>query len=86
MSNGTYLSEDLASQTTPVCFPYQLSRKLEDERQQREEMERVCEELYVAEQEQAQRQREIVSKAASIADPAVQANTAGLELLTVSLE
>lgn len=39
----------------------QLSENIEGERQQREEFDRVCVELYVEEKEEANRQREIVS-------------------------
>lgn len=63
---------DWASQMTQLVSPFQLSRKLEEERQRREEMERVCEDLHVEEEEQAQRQREIVSEAVTRVDASKQ--------------
>lgn len=41
----------------------QLSEKITEEKQQRDEMERVRQELYFEEQEEANRQREIVGVA-----------------------
>lgn len=44
-----------------VLFFLQLSERIQRENQQREEMEQVREEFYLEEQEQAHRQKEIVS-------------------------
>ena len=48
-------------QKSLLCLLLQLSDKIEEERKHREEMDRVRDELYLEEQEEANRQREIVS-------------------------
>lgn len=59
-SSACSVSDTCLQKTSLLCVLLQLSRQIETQRQQREELERVREELCFEEQEEANRQRGIV--------------------------